>query len=237
LPVKWPKLATSEDNSWAWRTDFIATYVERDIPLMGPQVPATRMRQLWAMLAHYHGQQINYSRLAESLGVNYKTVKNYIDTLTDFYMVRQIQPWAGNTGKRLVKAPKIYLRDSGLLHRLLNIPDIETLLGHPLVGASWEGFVVETILNHLPDKWRYSYYRTSAQAEIDLVLEGPQRKIWAVEVKRSTAPTLTKGFHLASDDIRATGRFVIYPGNERFPMGNKIEALSLIEFLSLILND
>jgi hypothetical protein len=227
-------LAGSDDDSWDWRTDFISSYVERDIPLMGPQISPTRMRDLWSMLAHYHTQQINLSRLGESLGVNYKTVKNYIDTLTDFYMLRQIQPWSGNTRKRLVKTPRIYLRDSGLMHRLLNISDYETLLGHPAVGPSWEGFVIENIIVYLSDKWRYSYYRTSARAEVDLVLEGPNRRTWAVEIKRSTAPRVTKGFYLACEDIKATKQFVIYPGKDRFPLDRGIEAMGLIEFLQMI---
>ncbi len=227
-------LAHTDDESWDWRSDFISSYVERDIPLMGPQVSAVTMRRLWSMLAHHHAQQVNLSQLGNSLGVNYKTVKNYMDTLTDFYMVRQIQPWAGNTKKRLVKAPKIYLRDTGLMHRLLNIPDFETLLGHPSIGSSWEGFIVENIINHLSDKWRYSYYRTSAQAEIDLVLEGPRREVWAIEIKCSIAPQVGKGFHLASQDIHATKRFVIYPGSERFPLGREIEPLSLIKFLQVL---
>ncbi len=151
-------LAHTDDESWDWRSDFISSYVERDIPLMGPQVSAVTMRRLWSMLAHQHAQQVNLSQLGHSLGVNYKTVKNYMDTLTDFYMVRQIEPWAGNTRKRLVKAPKIYLRDTGLMHRLLNITDFETLLGPPSIGSSWEGCIVENIINHLSDKWRYSYY-------------------------------------------------------------------------------
>lgn len=226
-------LSESDDNSWQWRSDFISSYLEKDIPLMGPQVAAVTMRRLWTMLAHNHAQQANLSRLGESLGVNYKTVKSYMDTLTDFYMIRQIQPWFGNTKKRLVKAPKIYVRDSGLMHRLLNIPDFETLLGHPCAGASWEGFVIENIINHLSNKWQYSYYRTSAQAEIDLVLEGPGNQVWAVEIKRSTAPKVKKGFHLASEDIQATKRFVIYPGMECFPLGHGIEAVGLIEFLQL----
>ena len=227
-------LAHTDDESWDWRSDFISSYVERDIPLMGPQVSAVTMRRLWSMLAHHHAQQVNLSQLGHSLGVNYKTVNNYMDTLTDFYMVRQVQPWAGNTKKRLVKAPKIYLRDTGLMHRLLNIADFETLLGHPSIGSSWEGFIVENIINNLSDKWRYSYYRTSAQAEIDLVLEGPRREIWAIEIKRSIAPQARKGFHLASQDICATKRFVIYPGSERFPLGREIEALSIIQFLQVL---
>ena len=227
-------LADTDDESWEWRSDFISSYVERDIPLMGPQVSAVTMRRLWSMLAHHSAQQVNLSQLGESLGVNYKTVKNYIDTLTDFYMVRQIQPWAGTTNKRLVKAPKIYLRDTGLMHRLLNIADFETLLGHPSIGSSWEGFIVENIINHLSDKWRYSYYRTSAQAEVDLVLEGPRQEVWAIEIKRSIAPHVRKGFHLASQDVHATKRFVIYPGSERFPLAREIEALSIVQFLQLL---
>ncbi len=227
-------LATDDDESWRWRSDFISSYIERDIPVMGPQIAATTMRSLWSMLAHGNAQQVNYSKLGGSLGVSYKTVKNYIDTLTDFYMVRQIQPWAGNTKKRLVKAPKIYLRDSGFAHRFLNITDFESLLGHPAIGASWEGFVLENILNQLSDKWRYSYYRTTAQAEVDLVLEGPKNEVWAVEVKRSLTPKVTKGFHYACDDIQATRKYVIYSGNERFPLPNEVEVIGLIEFLQLL---
>jgi hypothetical protein len=227
-------LSKTEDDSWAWRSDFIASYVERDIPFMGPRVAATTMRRLWSMLAHNNAQQVNYSKLGASLGVSYKTVKNYIDTLTDFYMLRQIQPWAGNSKKRLVKAPKIYVRDSGLAHRMLNIPDIETLLGHPAIGASWESFVSENILRTLSDKWQHSFYRTSAQAEVDLVLEGPNRQVWAVEIKRSSAPTVTKGFHLACEDIRATRKFLIYPGTECYPLSNDVEAMGLLTFLEML---
>ena len=227
-------LAATDDDSWDWRSDFISSYVERDIPLMGPQIAATTMRRLWSMLAHSNAQQVNFSRLGESLGVSYKTIKNYIDTLTDFYMVRQIQPWSGNSKKRLVKTPKLYLRDCGLAHRFLNIADFESLLGHPAIGASWEGFILENILNDLSNKWRYSYYRTSTQAEVDLVLEGPKKEIWAVEIKRSSAPKVSKGFHSACDDIKATRKFVIYPGEEQFPLPNEIVAMGLVEFLQLL---
>ncbi len=226
-------LAASDNDSWDWRSDFISSYVEKDIPLMGPHIATTTLRRLWSMLAHGNTQQVNYSKLGESLGVSYKTIKNYIDTLTDFYMLRQIPPWLGNTQKRLVKAPKICLRDSGLVHRFLNITDFEGLLGHPAVGASWEGFVVENILNHVSDKWRYSYYRTSAQAEVDLVLEGPKNAVWAIEVKRSSAPQVSKGFHYACEDIKASRKFVIYPGEDCFPLGNGIEAMGIVEFLTM----
>lgn len=227
-------LAGDDDESWAWRSDFISSYVERDIPQLGRQIPAMKMRRFWSMLAHIHGQQANLSALGKSLGVSHTTIRNYLDTLTDLYMVRQISPWAGNTKKRLVKSPKIYFRDTGLLHRLLNISDYETLLGHPSIGGSWEGFILENIIVTLSNKWQYSYYRTTAQAEIDLVLEGPGGKIWAIEVKRSSAPKVTKGFHLAAKDIKATHKFVIYSGSERFPMAADTEAMGIIEFLHLI---
>ncbi len=225
-------LAGSDDDSWDWRTDFIASYVERDIPLMGPKAPAARMKRFWSMLAHWHGQQVNMSTLGRSLEVDHKTIRSYLDILTDFYMVRQLQPWAGNTRKRLVKSPKVYLRDSGLLHQFLNISDYETLLGHPALGASWEGFVLESIIQCLSNKWRYSYYKTTALAELDLVLEGPGKEVFAVEIKRSIAPKVTKGFHLASSDIKATRKFVVYSGQETFPLANDTEAISLNAFLA-----
>jgi predicted AAA+ superfamily ATPase len=225
-------LAGNDDESWDWRADFIATYVERDIPLMGPKVPATRMKRFWSMLAHWHGQQVNMSTLGKSLEVNHKTIRFYLDILTDFYMVRQLQPWAGNTRKRLVKSPKVYIRDSGLLHFLLNISDYETLLGHPALGTSWEGFVLESIILSLSSKWQYSYYRTSGQTELDLVLEGPGREVFAVEIKRSIAPRVSNGFHRASEDIKATRKFVVYPGEDRFPLTNDTEVINLNAFLS-----
>ncbi len=230
-------LASTEDESWQWRNDFIATYVERDIPLMGPQVPPTRLKRFWTMLAHYNGQQVVASELGKSLEVSHTTIKTYIDILTDFYMIRQIQPWSGNSKKRLVKSPKIYLRDSGILHNLLNISNFESLLGHPAIGASWEGFIIENIIMQLSPKWRYSYYRTSSQSEVDLVLESPNNKVWAIEIKRSLSLTLSKGFYSACDDIGATGKFVIYAGTERYPMANDTEAIGLVDFLKIIIEE
>jgi predicted AAA+ superfamily ATPase len=227
-------LAATDNESWEWRNDFISSYVERDIPLMGPQIPATRMKKFWTMLAHYHGQQVVFSDLGKSLEVSHTTIKSYLDILTDFYMVRQIQPWAGNTKKRLIKSPKIYLRDTGLLHKLMNISDFDSLLGNPILGASWEGFVAENIITQLSNKWQYSYYRTTTQTEIDLVLEGPKKEVWAVEIKRSSAPSLKKGFYSACEDIAATHKFVVYSGTERFPMSEGAEAIGLIEFLKLL---
>ncbi|MCC6271732.1 MAG: DUF4143 domain-containing protein, partial [Microbacteriaceae bacterium] len=224
-------LAPSDDESWKWRGDFISSYVERDIPLMGPQVPATRMKRFWTMLAHYHGSQAKLSDIGKSLEVSHTTARTYLDILTDFYMIRQVQPWAGNTKKRLVKSPKIYLRDTGLLHKLLNISDFESLLGHPAAGASWEGFVAENIIADLSSKWQYSYYRTTAQTEIDLILEGPKREVWAVEIKRSSAPKLKSGFHKAAEDIQATRKFVVYSGSERFSMSGDTQAIGITDFI------
>jgi len=226
-------LATDDKQSWEWRSDFITTYVQQDIPLMGPQVSATRLKRFWTMLAHYQGQQIVLSELGRSLEVSHTTIRSYLDTLTDFYIVRQVQPWSGNTKKRLVKSPKIYIRDTGLLHRLLNISNFEQLLGHPVIGASWEGFVAENIIINLPDSWQFSYYRTNMQAEIDLVLEGPNNEVWAVEIKRSASPVLSKGFHSAVADIQATQKYVVYNGTDQFPMGNNTEAIGLIPFLKM----
>lgn len=227
-------LAETDNESWDWRNDFISSYVERDIPLMGPQVSATRMKRFWSMLAHYHGQQVVFTALAKSLEVSHTTIRSYLDTLTDFYMVRQLQPWSGNTKKRLVKSPKIYLRDTGLLHNLLHISSFEALLGHPVLGSSWEGFVVENIIRILSGKWKYSYYRSSSQAEIDLVLENSENEIWAVEIKRSVAPSVKKSFHDACRDVGATKKFVLYNGSEQFPLANDTEAIGLIGFLKLL---
>jgi predicted AAA+ superfamily ATPase len=165
---------------------------------------------------------------------SHTTVRSYLDILTDFYMVRQIQPWAGNTKKRLIKSPKIYIRDTGILHKLLNISDFGGLLGYPVIGASWEGFVVENIIVGLSNKWQYSYYRTTTQTEIDLVLEGPNNQIWSIEIKRSSAPTLSKGFYAACEDIGATHKFIVYSGTERFPMSENTEAIGLVELLKLL---
>jgi len=224
-------LARDDDESARWRGAFIGTYVERDIPQLGPRVPAEQMRRLWSMLAHGQGDQLNLAKLAAGLGLTGKTVRHYLDILTELFMVRQLAPWSGNSKKRLVRSPKVYVRDSGLAHRLANIPDLETLLGHPLCGHSWEGFVIEQIVSALPETWEASYYRTSAQAEIDLVLTGPRRRVLAIEVKRSSTPTPSKGFLLGCQDVRATERFIVKPTGEAHSVGHDVEAVSLVEFL------
>jgi len=227
-------LAPSDQQSWQWRSDFLESYVQRDLPKMGPSISPERMDKFWKMLSHLHGQQINFSNLGKSLEVSHTTVRNYLDILSDLYMARQLQPWSGNTKKRIVKSPKIYLRDSGLLHRLLGITEYDHLLGHPIVGFSWEGFVIESILNHLSDSWNYSYYRSTAQSEIDLVLEKSNREVWAIEIKRTSSPKLTPGFHRASEDIKATKKFVVYSGNDSYPISGNTEVIGLVEFLKLL---
>jgi hypothetical protein len=229
-------LALNEQESWEWRKDFFANYVERDIPSMGVGVAAAKLKRLWKMLAHYHGNQINLSEFGRSLEVSHTTIRNYLDLLTDFYMVRQLPPWSGNVKKRLVKTPRVYIRDSGILHSLLQLPDIDALLSHPIIGASWEGFVVENIIIQLDERWNYSYYRTATWAEIDLVLHTPDNEIWAVEVKRNLAPKLTRGFYEACKDIKATHKWVVYANNDRYPLPNEVEVIGLVEFLKLIRN-
>ncbi|MFW5805292.1 MAG: ATP-binding protein [Bacteroidales bacterium] len=227
-------LASTEENSMNWRRDFFNTYVERDIPQMGPRVSSAFLKRFWKMLAHYHANQINFSELGRSLELSHTSVKNYLDLLTDFYMVRQIPSWSGNIKKRLVKSPKIYLRDSGMLHSILNIKSMDMLFSHPKIGASWEGYVVENILNQIDDKWEYSYYRTSNQAEIDLVLHTPDDEVWAIEIKKASAPKLTRGYHEACKDVKATHKWVVNANNDRYPLVQEAEVIGLVEFLDLL---
>ncbi len=227
-------LATDDNESMNWRRDFFTTYVERDISTMGSRVSSMLLKRFWKMLAHYHANQINYSEFGRSLEVSHTSIKNYLNLLTDFYMLRQIQPWSGNIKKRLVKSPKIYFRDSGILHSLLNIPDTESLFSHPKIGASWEGFVIENIINQLNENWEYSYFRTTNQSEIDLVLTTPKNNVWAIEIKRSSAPKVTRGYHEACKDIGATHKWVVNANNDRYPLPGGTEVIGIIEFLEII---
>ena len=227
-------LAPDDNESWNWRSDFISSYIERDIPQLGINIAATKMRKFWKMLSHYQGQQINMSALGKSLEVSHTTIKNHLDILTDLYMVRQLQPWSGNTKKRLVKSPKIYVRDTGILHHLLSISEYDDLLGNPVVGHSWEGFVIENILGSLSDKWTASYFRTSEQTEIDLILEKSDTETWAIEIKRSSAPKIRSGFHRACKEIHATRKFAVYSGKERFQISENTEAIGIVEFIDLL---
>lgn len=220
-------LAPTDAASQRWRQDLIRTYLERDIPQLGPRIAAETLRRFWTMLAHAQGGLLNVAGLARSLGVDVKTASRYLDLLVDLFLVRRLPPWHANVGKRLVKSPKVYLRDSGLLHALLGIPDLETLLAHPVLGQSWEGFAVENLLTSAPEGVTGHFYRTSGGAEVDLVLVFPNGSCWAVEVKRSLKPHATRGFHAACADLAPAKRFIVYPGRERYPLGEGIEAVPL----------
>ena len=213
-----------------WRQDFIRTYLERDIPEFGPRVPAERLRRFWTMLAHLHGGLMNASSLARNLDVDSKTVATYLDLLVDLLLVRRLPPWHANVGKRLVKSPKVYLRDSGILHTLLQIPNLEALTGHPKLGDSWEGFVIENIASALTGLAKPYFYRTSAGAEIDLVLDFGS-EIWAIEIKRAATPRLSKGFHIACDDLKPARRIVVHGGTEGFRLEGGIEAMPLMALM------
>jgi uncharacterized protein len=225
-------LATSEENSLRWRTAFIQTYLERDVPALGPRIPAETLRRYWQMLAHNQGQMLNAAQIASGLGVSGHTVARYLDIMVDMLLVRRLQPWVTNAKKRLVRTPKVYVRDSGLLHALLDIRDQEVLLGHPVVGASWEGMLIENILDALPATARPTFYRSAAGAEIDLVIELSAKERWAIEVKRSLSnPGPSKGFYIGCEDIKATRQIVLYPGEERFKFDRGTEVMSLQIFL------
>jgi predicted AAA+ superfamily ATPase len=211
--------------------NFITTYLERDVPQFGPRMAASSLRLLWTMLAHNQGGQLNIAQLGANLGVTPPTAKRYIELLEDLLLIRSLRPWSGNIGKRLVKAPKVYIRDSGLTHALLGINTFDDLLGHPVVGASWEGFVIENLLSCLPIGATPWFYRTSAGAEIDLVIELGTQKRYAIEIKRSMAPVVSKGFYMGCEDIKATRRFIVYPGNERIPAANESILIPLIELM------
>ncbi|OGO29023.1 MAG: ATPase [Chloroflexi bacterium RBG_16_52_11] len=220
-------LASDTTRSLRWRQDFIRTYLERDIPQFGPRIAAETLRRFWAMLAHYQGGLLNTAQFARSLGVDVKTAGGYLDLLVDLLLVRRLPPWHANLGKRLVKSPKVYVRDSGLVHALLNISDKEALLAHPVVGQSWECFVIENLLVCAASKVRGYFYRTGGGAEIDLLLSWPDGSLWAIEIKRSLSPTLERGFHAACADLAPTRKFVVYPGAERYRLASDIEAIAL----------
>ena len=220
-------LADSDELSLAWRRDFIRTYLERDIPQFGSRIPAETLRRFWTMLAHNQSQLLNAASLAGGLGVDGKTVASYLDLLVDLLLVRRLPAWHRNVGKRLVKSPKVYVRDSGLAHALLGIRDKESLLGHPVVGPTWESFVIETLITTAPDGTEAHFYRTATGHEIDLVLTLPGGKLWAIEIKRSSAPGVERGFHLACADLKPDKRFVVYSGTERFPLNADTDAIGL----------
>lgn len=224
-------LADSDDDSLAWREGFVRTYLERDIPQLGFRIPAPAMRRFWTMLAHYHGQTWNASELARSMGLSDKTVRSYLDILTGTYMVRQLQPWFENLGKRQVKAPKVYFRDSGLLHSLMDIPNRHHLLGHPKVGASWEGFAVEQVLKAFDPTEAY-FWSTHGGAELDLIfIHGGDRL--GFEIKFTEAPKVTASMRTAQADLKLAHLYVIHAGKHQFPMEAGITAVPLSEVPAL----
>lgn len=222
------------EASLRWRNDFIRTYLERDIPQLGPRIPAETLRRFWTMLAHHQSRLLNAAELARSLAVDGKTIANYLDLMVDLLLVRRLAPLHRNVSKRLIKSPKVYVRDSGLVHALLGLETRDAVLGHPVAGGSWEGFVIETLINVAPDGTVASFYRTSAGAEIDLVLELTGGALWAIEVKRGLIPKVERGFHNACEDLDPKRRFVVYSGSERYALGNKIEAISLFELAAYL---
>lgn len=227
-------LAPGSEASLRWRTDFIRTYLERDIPQLGPRVPAETLRRLWTMLAHNQGGLLNAAQIARGLGVTGATVGHYLDLMVDLLLVRRLPPRLANVGKRLVRSPKVYVRDSGLVHALLGLADKEAVLGHPVAGASWEGLVIENAIGAAGERAEPSFYRTSGGAEIDLILSWRDGREWAIEVKRSAAPKLERGMRSALEDLQPERSFIVYPGSERYRLGPKTEAIGLAELCAEI---
>jgi predicted AAA+ superfamily ATPase len=227
-------LSPDERTSMTWRKNFIRSYLEREIPALGPRIPAETLERLWTMLAHNQGGLLNASRLASALMISAQTTTRYIDLLVDLLLVRRLRPFHINVGKRLVKSPKVYVRDSGILHALLGLLDYSALAGHPVVGESWEGFVIENLIMAAPNFTIASFYRTAAGAEIDLVLEIPGQGLWAIDIKRGLSPKPERGFHQACADVKANHRFVVYSGTERYRVTPETEAISLHEMATLL---
>ncbi len=220
-------LGKSDAASMRWREAFIRSYLERDIPQLGIRIASATLRRCWLMLAHNHGQLWNASTLAASMGLSAPTVRHYLDILEGTFMVRVLQPFHANLGKRLVKSPKVYLRDSGVLHALLNLPNRDALLGHPVLGASWEGWVIEQILAAAPRGSRASFFRTASGNEIDLLLELPGGDLRAIEVKHSATPKLGRGFDEALDALKISSGFVVAPVKEPYPLSRRARVLPL----------
>jgi len=231
FPLAW--LASNDAASLTWREVFITTYLEKDIPALGPRIPATTLRRLWTMLAHNQGELLDQAKLASALAISGQTVGRYIDLLSDLMLVRRLPAWSGTVGKRLVRAPKVYVRDSGLVHALLGLQDLDAVLSHPVAGSSWEGFVVEQLINAAPSA-QASFYRTSNGAEVDLVLEFRNSQTWVIEIKRSSAPTVSKGFYTAANDLSASRKLLVAPVGQSYPMKEGIEVMSPLEAAQLI---
>ena len=227
-------LAEDEMISVVWRENFIKTYLERDIPQLGPRIPAETLHRFWTMLAHTQGQLFNAAQFARSLSVDGKTVARYLDLMVDLLLVRRLLPYHESVKKRLVKSPKIYLRDSGLVHTLLGLEDHDAVFGHPVVGDSWEGFVIENILRITPDRTRANFYRTAAGAEVDLVLQIPNLGLWLVEVKLGFSPKISRGFYSAREDLEPDRSFIVCSGEDRYPKSEGVEVIGLGEICKVL---
>ena len=220
-------LAASDQDSLAVRRDLSRTYLQRDVAAFAPRLPATTLERLWTMLAHRQGTLLNASMLAKALEISAQSVTRYLDLLSDLLLLRRLPPFHANVGKRLVKSPKVYVRDSGLVHALLGIGSLEQLAGHPVVGQSWEGYVIETLLSVLPPLAKPYFYRTSAGAEIDLVIEHNDGTRWAMEIKRSLAAKVGRGFHAACADIAPARAFAVHAGDDRYPISETVEGIGI----------
>ena len=225
FPLSW--LAETDAASMTWREVFIATYLEKDIPALGPRIPATTLRRLWTMLAHHQGELLDQSKLAAALAISGQTVGRYIDLLCDLMLVRRLPAWHGNVGKRLIRSPKVYVRDSGLVHALLGLSNLDAVLGHPIAGSSWEGFVMEQLMNAAPQA-QASFYRTSNGAEVDLVLTFRNQQTWTIEIKRSSAPTVSKGFYQAATDLSAVRKLLVAPVEQPYSLKEGIEVVDVM---------
>ena len=226
--------AVDNNRSVTWRHDFIRTFRERDIREITPQIPAETLRRLWTMIAHATGSLLNAAELARALSVDGKTVSRYIDLLSDLFMVYRLPPWHGNTRKRLVKSPRIFVSDTGILHTLLGIDTFDALLSHPVAGTSWESFVIQQIRSVLPERAGLYFYRSAGGAEIDIVLVLANNEQWAIEVKRTLNPKIERGFIEACGEVAPSRRYVCYAGEERFPLRPDVEAIGVLDLMQEI---
>jgi len=225
-------LAPTDQTSLHWRQDFIKTYLERDIPTFGLRIPSETLRRFWTMLAHRQSGLLNAAKLAGSLDISGQSVLRYLDLLVDLMLVRRLPAWHANHGKRLIKSPKIMIRDTGLAHALLGIATLQDLLGHPVIGSSWEAFCIENLIAAAPMQSEAFFYRTAAGAEIDLVLALPDGGLWAIEIKRTTAPKVTRGFHTAAEDLGVAQRILVYAGQHTLPGPNDLQVMPLAAALT-----
>ena len=229
-------LANNDEDSYIFRNNFIHTYLERDIPQFGPRIPSETLERFWIMLAHHQGTMFNASKLASSLSISSPTVSKYLDLLVDLLLVRRLQPYHSNLGKRQMKSPKTYIRDSGILHTLLGIETYDNLAGNPIIGNSFEGFVIENILSVAPNRTKSSFYRSSAGAEIDMILELPKNQgLWAIEIKLGLTPKPSKGFYSAIKELSPQKAFVVYSGDEHYSINEHVEAISLYDIANLLM--